>query len=222
MVNRMIRKHQFHRFSRANVTRSSCCLLNRPSSKRGWRIQRDAMTLLNSLSSRTMYPIIKHYYKSTTESGSGRLHADPLQTTDFPPFTWTMQQHPLRFACAAVEQAESLCLCSSRQMTPGSLHMQYSCFSGSAALGSGVVKTPVCHVVFSSAAAVYPPTEYLLTAEQRRRDTSRQCLTTAWIGRCFLPRFIYKIAVQKLIPFLSSRLKWMQFSSSSLYFCLPC
>ncbi len=110
------------RFSRAKVTRSSCCLLNRPSSKRGWWIQRDAMTLLNSLSSVTTYPIIKHYYKSTTESGSGRLHADPLQTSDIPPFTWTMQ-HPLRFAFAAVEQAESFCLCSSRQMTTGSLHV---------------------------------------------------------------------------------------------------
>ncbi len=54
------------------------------------------------------------------------------------------------------------------------------------------------------------------------RDASRQCLTTAWRGRCFLPQFIYKIALQKLIPFLSSRFKLMQFSSSNLYFCLQC
>lgn len=67
-----------------------------------------------------------------------------------------MQQHLtlLRFAVAAVEPAESLSLRSSRQMTTGGLRMQYSGFSGTAALGSGaVIETPVCHVGFSSEAA---------------------------------------------------------------------
>lgn len=39
------------------------------------------------------------------------------------------------------------------------------------------------------------------------RNASRQWLRTACRGRCFLPRFIYKIALQNLIPCLSGRSK---------------